>query len=72
MSSLGTLIPGGLDVFFMQQGIKFTDVWFFAGAVIRYYTHTKTQHSRGIRLTHPYNNIFTSPAMCSEQLCLLQ
>ena len=34
MSSLGTLIPGGLDVFFMQQGIKFTDVWFFAGTVI--------------------------------------
>ena len=33
ISSLGTLVPKGLCVCFMQQGIKFTEVWhmcFFA------------------------------------------
>ena len=66
-----------LDVCFMQQGIKFTEVWhmcFFAGTLIWYHTHrhtlkyihTDTAQSRASRLTHSYKYIFTSPAMCSQ------
>ena len=44
-----TLVPQyqkDLDVCFMQQGVKFTEVWhmwFFAGTLIWYHTHTNTQ-----------------------------
>ena len=73
MSSLGTLIPGGLDVFFYatRHQVYWCLVFCWYCDSISH-THTKTQHSRSIRLTHPYKNIFTPPVMCSEQLCLLQ
>ena len=70
-----------LDVCFMQQGIKFTEVWhimwFFAGTLIWYHTHKhmhthrQTIHSRASWLTHPYWYIFTPPVMSSQQLSLL-
>ena len=64
---------------FMQQGIKFTEVWhimwLFTGTLIWYQTRRQTQthtaHSGTSRLTHPYKYIFTPPAMCSQQLPLL-
>ena len=43
-----TLVPQyqrGLDVYFMQQGVKFTEVWhmwFFGGTLIWYHIHTNT------------------------------
>ena len=63
-----------LDVCFMQQVIKFTEVshmWFFAGTVIWYHTQRHTAHSGTSKLTDPYKYIFTSPVMCSQQLPLL-
>ena len=67
----------GLDVPFMQQGVKITDfwdiMWFFAGTLTWYHTHTSTHtntqrhttHSVGRRLTQPYKYVFTPPVICS-------
>ena len=53
-----------LDVCFMQQGVRFTEVWyimwFFTGTLIWYHKQTKTQSTLGAsRLTHSYKCIFT-------------
>ena len=77
MRNLGILVPEGIGCFFMQQGVKFTEVWhkilFFAGTLIWCYTqHKHTQYTEAIRLTHPYEYIFTPPVMWSLQLSLLQ
>ena len=59
---------------FMQQGVKFTEVWhmwFFAGALIWYHTHKDTQHTRASRPTHPYKYIFAPSVMCLQQPTLL-
>ena len=78
--SLGTLAPEDLDVCFMQQGVKFTEVWYimWCGFLLVLWfdiTHTQTQtqtaHSRASRLIHPYKYIFTPPVMWSLQLLLL-
>ena len=65
---------------FMQQGIRFTEVWlvmwFFTGTLIWYCTHTHTHthtntcraHSGASRLTHPCKYKFTPPVMCSSYL----
>ena len=76
-----TLVPQyqkDLDVCFMQQDLTFTevwDMWFFAGTLIWYYTHTNThpytQHTQGPVDWHPYKYIFTPPVMYSQQLSLL-
>ena len=61
-----------LDMCFMQQGIRFTEVWhimwFFIGTLIWYHKHTTTHtaHSRVSGLTHPYKCIFTPLVMCSK------
>ena len=51
ISSLGTLVPEGLDVYFMQQGTKFTEIWhlmwLFTGTLIWYHTHKNTHHTQG-------------------------
>ena len=55
-----------LDVCFMQQGIKFTEVWhmwFFTGALIWYYTHPQhstAQHTQGPVDWHPYKYLYTT------------
>ena len=62
-----------LDVCFMQQGVRFTEVWhimwFFTGTLIWYHKHTA--HSGASRLTQPYKCIFTPLVICSKQLPLL-
>ena len=74
MSRLGTLVPEGLDVCFVQQGVKSTEVWhmwFFAGTLIWYYTQTNkqnkqththtqkdTQHTQGPADLHTHINIY--------------
>ena len=74
ISSLDTLVPESLDVCFMQQGTKFTEIWhlmwLFTGTLIWYHTHKNrhTPHSGTTRLTHP---IFSLPVLCSQQLPLL-
>ena len=64
-----------LDVCFMQQGVKFTEVWhkmwFLLVLWFCYHTHKNAAHSWVIRLTHPYKYVFTPPVMCSQQLPLL-
>ena len=69
--------PYDLDACFMQQGLKFTEVWhrmwFFTGTLIWSPSHTQTQthtqrhtaHSGFSRWTHPYKHIFTPTVMCS-------
>ena len=67
---------------FMQQAVKFTEVWhmMFFLFVLWYdithaYTHIHTQrhtaHPGASRLTHPYKYIFIPTVMCSQQLSLL-
>ena len=82
----GTVLPyyqKDLDVYFTQQGINFTEVWyimwFFAYTLIWYHTHTHTHtHTHRERereasiMTHSYKCIITPPVMCSQQLSLLQ
>ena len=59
---------------FIQQGIKFTEVWhitgFFASTLIWYHTHKQRHatHTRAKRLTHSYKYILEPPLMCSQQL----
>ena len=68
-----TLVPQyqkDLDVCFMQQDVKLTEVlhvWFFAGTLKIWY-HTHTAHSETSRLTHPYKYIFTSLCAHSSYL----
>ena len=64
-----------LDVCFLQQGIKFTEVWHIMCFLLVLWfdiTHTNTQthtaHSGASRLAHPYKCIFTPSVMCSQQL----
>ena len=83
MSSLGNLVPDlmcvlgpkVLHVCFMQQGVKFTEVWhmwFFNWySDLKSHTQTHTAYSAASRLTHPYKYTFTPPVMCSQQLPLL-
>ena len=61
---VGNAFPSDVDVFLLV-------LWFSI-------THTQTHTHKDIqytlwasRLTHPYKYIFTSPAMCSQQLPLL-
>ena len=64
-----------LDVCFMQQGVRFTEVWhimwFFTGTPIWYHKRTNTLHSGAIRLTHSSKCIFVPLVMCSNELPLL-
>ena len=65
-------------MFFMQQGIKFTEVWhtifcLYSGLI----SHTNTQTHKDIeptqgasRLTHPYKYVLTPPA-CSHNSYLI-
>ena len=71
-------VPWYHDVCFMQQGVKFTEVWhiiwFFTSL---WFDTTQTHKQRHIAhsgvnwLTHPYKYILTPPVMCSQQLCAL-
>ena len=68
-----------LALCFIQQGVKFTEVWhimqFLASTLIWYHTDTQTRHtahSGANKLTHSYKSILTPPIMCSQQLCVLQ
>ena len=59
-----------LDVDFMQQGIKFTEVshimWFFAGTLILYHTHKHTQHIQGPVDWHTHINIYLHHLLCAH------
>ena len=61
MSRLGTLMPEGLDVCFVQQGVKSTEVWhmwFFPGTLIWYYTQTNKQTNKQTN-THTHTHTHT-------------
>ena len=69
-----------LAIWSMQQGVKFTEVWymmlFFTGTLIWYHTCTNTHtceqrytaHSGTNKLTHPYKYMLKPPVMCPQQL----
>ena len=54
-----------LDVCFMQQGLKSTEVWhnviFYLYSDLIPHTHTHTVHSGASRQAHPYEHISTPP-----------
>ena len=57
-------------VWFMQQGIKFTEVWhimgFFAGTLIWYHTHTKTHGTLRASRLHTHINIYLHQLLCAH------
>ena len=56
MSSLGTLVC------FMQQGVKFTEVWhimwFLTSTLIWYHTHKDTKHTQELIDWHTHKNTY--------------
>ena len=79
LSSLDTVVPEGLTVCFMQQGITFTKIGekmqIFTSTLILYLSHIyrqrHTAHTGTNRLTYSYKNIYPPPVMCSQQLSVL-
>ena len=64
-----------LDVCFIQQGVKFTEVWhmwFFASALTWYHTqehthtHKDTQHTQGPVNLHAHINIYIHHLLCAH------
>ena len=70
MSRLGTLMPEGLDVCFVQQGVKSTEVWhmwFFPGTLIWYYTQTNKQTNKQTNThTHTHTERHTTHSGASR------
>ena len=72
MSSLGTFDQKDLDVCFMQQGVKFTELWhmwFFTRTLIWYHAHTNTQthtaHSGAVDW-HTHINMYLHHLLCAH------
>ena len=58
-----------LNVCFMQQGVRFAEVWhmcFFSGTLDFTNTQTHTAHSGTSRMTHPYKCIYLHHLLCAQ------